>query len=166
MLSSVVSEVKPSSSQINNAHSSKGVLMETTTNSKTKNLLLGLSNDKRIKKLLEQFQVLTEEVKKRKKQEPVASAVEAFQGALKNIQTLENKIEGEIEKTLEKVKSSTKELEKNLKTYKEIALQQVRAMQKTKTVARGKSVKKKVSTKKMSKASPKKKTQKRATSKV
>ncbi len=39
--------------------------MEQMSNSKVKNILIGLSSDKRIQKLLEQFQVLSSEIKKK-----------------------------------------------------------------------------------------------------
>lgn len=113
--------------------------MEQTTNSKAKNILMGLSSDKRVKKLLNQFQHITNEIKKKNTeitskidkntQDRVARAMETYHGAVKNFQHLEAKIESEIEKTLEKVKDSTHELEKNLKLYKDKALQQVKDFQ-------------------------------------
>jgi len=113
--------------------------MEQTTNSKAKNILMGLSSDKRVKKLLNQFQHITNEIKKKNTeitakidkntQDRVARAMETYHGAVKNFQHLEAKIESEIEKTLEKVKDSTHELEMNLKLYKGKALQQVKDFQ-------------------------------------
>lgn len=113
--------------------------MKQSVNSTAKNILMGLSSDKRVQKLLNQFHNLTEELKKKNAeitakidkntQARMSKALTVYQGAVKNFQQMEAKIESEIEKTLVKVKGSTHDFEKNLMLYKEKALRQIQNLQ-------------------------------------
>lgn len=144
-------------------------------------ILNNLSGNKNVQNLLENFQKLSDEIKKKEselkgrfdkeKEEKVEMAWKKYQEIVKALGTSEAKLEKEVNMTLSKIKKSADALEKNLQTYKKKAVAKKSELEKavfnkttkkkaTKKVAAAKATTKKVAKKATKKAT--KKTSKKA----
>nr|BFD58479.1 hypothetical protein CKG001_05860 [Bdellovibrio sp. CKG001]BFD61908.1 hypothetical protein BdHM001_05890 [Bdellovibrio sp. HM001]BFD65748.1 hypothetical protein HAGR004_07700 [Bdellovibrio sp. HAGR004] len=134
-------------------------------------ILENLSGNKNIQNLLESFQKLSDEIKKKEaelkgrfdqeKEDKIELAWKKYQEIVKALSVSEAKLEKEVNSTISKIKKSADDLEKNIQAYKKKAIVQKTKLEKT--------LFKKQTTKKASskKAAPKAKaaTTKKATAK-
>lgn len=147
-------------------------------------LLTNLSKNKNVQNLLENFQTLSDEIKKKEvelkgrfdaqKEEKIEMAWEKYQELIKVLSVSEGKLEKEVNQTITKIKKSADDLEKNIVAYKKKALAKKTELEKSlfkKQVAK-KTTKKaagkaKATTKKVAKkATATKKTTKKAVKKT
>ncbi|UXR64785.1 actin-binding protein [Bdellovibrio bacteriovorus] len=134
-------------------------------------ILENLSGNKNVQNLLESFQKLSDEIKKKEaelkgrfdqeKEDKIELAWKKYQEIVKALSVSEAKLEKEVNSTISKIKKSADDLEKNIQAYKKKAIVQKTKLEKT--------LFKKQTTKKASskKAAPKAKaaTTKKATTK-
>ncbi|WP_347359320.1 actin-binding protein [Bdellovibrio sp.] len=134
-------------------------------------ILENLSGNKNVQNLLESFQKLSDEIKKKEaelkgrfdqeKDDKIELAWKKYQEIVKVLSVSEAKLEKEVNSTISKIKKSADDLEKNIQAYKKKAIVQKSKLEK--------SLFKKQTTKKASskKAAPKAKaaTTKKATTK-
>lgn len=95
-------------------------------------LLTNLSKNKNVQNLLENFQTLSDEIKKKEvqlkgrfdqqKEEKIEMAWEKYQELIKVLSVSEGKLEKEVNQTISKIKKSADDLEKNIVAYKKKAL--------------------------------------------
>lgn len=95
-------------------------------------LLTNLSKNKNVQNLLENFQTLSDEIKKKEvelkgrfdaqKEEKIEMAWEKYQELIKVLSVSEGKLEKEVNQTITKIKKSADDLEKNIVAYKKKAL--------------------------------------------
>ena len=95
-------------------------------------LLTNLSKNKNVQNLLESFQTLSDEIKKKEvqlkgrfdqqKDEKIEMAWEKYQELIKVLSKSEGKLEKEVNQTITKIKKSADDLEKNIVAYKKKAL--------------------------------------------
>ena len=139
-------------------------------------ILNNLSGNKNVQSLLENFQKLSDEIKKKEselkgrfdkeKEEKVEMAWKKYQEIVKALGTSEAKLEKEVNMTLSKIKKSADTLEKNLQAYKKKAVAKKSELEKavfnktTKKKASKKVVAMKATTKKVAKKTTKKATKK------
>ncbi len=134
-------------------------------------ILNNLSGNKNVQSLLENFQKLSDEIKKKEselkgrfdkeKEEKVEMAWKKYQEIVKALGTSEAKLEKEVNMTLSKIKKSADTLEKNLQAYKKKAVAKKSELEKAvfnKTTK--KKATKKVAAKATTKKVPKKATKK------
>jgi hypothetical protein len=135
-------------------------------------ILNNLSGNKNVQSLLENFQKLSDEIKKKEselkgrfdkeKEEKVEMAWKKYQEIVKALGTSEAKLEKEVNMTLSKIKKSADTLEKNLQAYKKKAVAKKSELEKavfnktTKKKASKKVVAMKATTKKVAKKTTKK----------
>ncbi|WII73555.1 actin-binding protein [Bdellovibrio sp. 22V] len=150
--------------------------MATTTFQK---LLKNLSGNKGIQNLLENFQKLNDEIKKKEselkgrfdqqKEEKIELAWKKYQDIVKALGASEEKLEKEVNTAITKIKKSADHLEKNIQTYKKKAIAQKtmlekslfnKSMKKTSKKASAKGTTKKASAKKATKKAIRKTTKK------
>jgi hypothetical protein len=146
-------------------------------------ILGNLSSNKNVQNLLESFQVLSDEIKKKEneikgkldqtKDEKIEMAWKKYQEIVKSLSASEAKLEKEVNSTITKIKKSADSLEKNIQAYKKKAIVQKTKLEKSlfKKTMTGSAAKtsKKASSKKVTvKAAPKaaKKTAKKAVRKA
>ncbi|MGE5085042.1 MAG: actin-binding protein [Bacillota bacterium] len=141
-------------------------------------ILGNLSKNKSVQNLLENFEMLSDEIKKReeaikgkfdqKKDQKIEQAWEKYQEIVKVLSASEEKLEKEVNSTIAKIKKSADDLEKNIAAAKKKALAQKQKLEKvlfkksmktTKTTA-GKTVRK------TAKAAPVKTTKKKVARKA
>lgn len=138
-------------------------------------ILNNLSGNKNVQSLLENFQKLSDEIKKKEselkgrfdkeKEEKVEMAWKKYQEIVKALGTSEAKLEKEVNMTLSKIKKSADTLEKNLQAYKKKAVAKKSELEKAvfnKTTKKKatKKVAAKATTKKVAKKATKKATKK------
>lgn len=139
-------------------------------------ILNNLSGNKNVQSLLENFQKLSDEIKKKEselkgrfdkeKEEKVEMAWKKYQEIVKALGTSEAKLEKEVNMTLSKIKKSADTLEKNLQAYKKKAVAKKSELEKavfnktTKKKATKKAAAVKATTKKVAKKATKKATKK------
>ena len=139
-------------------------------------LIQNISGTKSVQNLLENFQKLNDEIKKKEtelkkafdhqKEEKVEMAWKKYQEIVKVLGNSETKLEKEVNSTIAKIKKSADELEKNIAAYKKKAIAQKASFEKSlfnKTMT--KTSKKKATTTKKA-AAPAAATAKKATKKV
>lgn len=138
-------------------------------------LLENLSNNKGVQNLLESFQKINEEIKKREselkdrfdqqREEKIELAWQKYQEIVKALAASEEKLEKEVNTTISKIKKSADALEKNIAAYKKKAIAQKTKLEKT---LFKKTMKKKTSAKKAAprKAAAATTTRKKATKKA
>jgi hypothetical protein len=95
-------------------------------------LLTNLSKNKNVQNLLENFQTLSDEIKKKEvqlkgrfdqqKEQKIEMAWEKYQELIKVLSVSEGKLEKEVNQTISKIKKSADDLEKNIVAYKKKAL--------------------------------------------
>lgn len=129
-------------------------------------IMENLSETKGVQNLLESFQKLNDEIKKKeselknrfdqKKDEKIELAWKKYQEIVKALGTSEAKLEKEVTRTVSKIKKSADDLEKNLLAYKQKAIVQKTKLEKVLF----KKTSKKASSKKTA-SSPKKATSKK-----
>lgn len=95
-------------------------------------LLTNLSKNKKLQNLLENFQTLSEDIKKKEvelkgrfdaqKEEKIEMAWEKYQELVKVLSVSEGKLEKEVNQTITKFKKSADDLEKNIAAYKKKAM--------------------------------------------
>ncbi|MFS4459574.1 actin-binding protein [Bdellovibrio sp. HCB2-146] len=95
-------------------------------------LLTNLSKNKNVQNLLENFQTLSDEIKKKEsqlkgridqqKEEKIEMAWKTYQDIVKVLSVSEEKLEKEVNTTITKIKKSADDLEKNIAAYKKKAL--------------------------------------------
>lgn len=137
-------------------------------------IIQNLSASKGVQNLLEGFQKLNDEIKKKEaelksafdqqREEKIEMAWKKYQEIVKVLGSSEEKIEKEVNKTIANVKASADSLEKNIAAYKKIAMAQKTKWEKTvfnKTM-NAKTSKKKVSVKKATKKTARKTAKKAA----
>jgi SMC interacting uncharacterized protein involved in chromosome segregation len=103
-------------------------------------ILSNLSKNKNVQNLLENFQTLSDEIKKRegaikgrfdaKKDEKIEQAWEKYQEIVKVLSASEEKLEKEVNSTIEKIKKSADTLEKNIQVAKKKAIVQKAKLEK------------------------------------
>ncbi len=135
-------------------------------------ILNNLSGNKNVQSLLENFQKLSDEIKKKEselkgrfdkeKEEKVEMAWKKYQEIVKALGTSEAKLEKEVNMTLSKIKKSADTLEKNLQAYKKKAVAKKSELEKA---VFNKTTKKKA-TKKVAAKATTKKVAKKATTKA
>ncbi|QDK36730.1 actin-binding protein [Bdellovibrio sp. NC01] len=135
-------------------------------------ILNNLSSNKNVQSLLESFQTLSDEIKKReaelkgafdqKKDEKLEQAWQKYQEIVKVLSVSEEKLEKEVNSTLSKIKKSADSLEKNIVVAKKRALAKKAELEKK---IFSKQAKKKT-TKKAAKKAPAKTTKKAVTKKA
>ncbi|XGC81447.1 actin-binding protein [Bdellovibrio bacteriovorus] len=138
-------------------------------------ILENLSGNKGVQNLLENFQKLNDEIKKKEvelkdkfdqqKEEKIEMAWKKYQDIIKVLSTSEEKLEKEVNTAIAKIKKSADDLEKNIQTYKKKAIAQKTILEKAvfhKTTTK-KASSKKTTAKKA--AAPKAKAAKKATTK-
>lgn len=133
-------------------------------------MLSNLSKNKNVQNLLESFQTLSDEIKKKEselkgrfdkeKDEKVELAWKKYQEIIKALSASEEKLEKEVNSTISKIKKSADSLEKNIQAYKKKAIAQKTKLEKT---VFKKTMKK---TSKKAAAKPAATTKKKATKKV
>ncbi len=104
-------------------------------------ILGNLSKNKNVQNLLENFQKLSDEIKKReaelkgsfdqKKEEKLEQAWKKYQEIVKVLSTSEEKLEKEVNMTLGKIKKSADALEKNIIVAKKKAIAKKTELEKT-----------------------------------
>lgn len=104
-------------------------------------ILGNLSKNKNVQNLLENFQKLSDEIKKRetelkgsfdqKKEEKLEQAWKKYQEIVKVLSTSEEKLEKEVNITLGKIKKSASTLEKNIVVAKKKAIAKKNELEKT-----------------------------------
>jgi len=147
-------------------------------------LLTNLSKNKNVQNLLESFQTLSDEIKKKEvqlkgrfdkqKDEKIEMAWEKYQELIKVLSKSEGKLEKEVNQTITKIKKSADDLEKNIVAYKKKALAKKTELEKSlfkkqlaKKTAKKAASKVKATTKKVAKkATAAKKTTKKAVKKT
>ena len=95
-------------------------------------LLTNLSKNKNVQNLLENFQTLSDEIKKKEvqlkgrfdqqKEEKIEMAWEKYQELIKVLSLSEGKLEKEVNQTISKIKKSADDLERSIVSYKKKAL--------------------------------------------
>jgi hypothetical protein len=140
-------------------------------------ILNNLSNNKNVQSLLQNFQSLSEEIKKReadlkgrfdaKKEEKLELAWQKYQDIVKVLSASESKLEKEVNLTLAKIKKSATALEKNIVVAKKKAIAKKAQLEKTifkkaakKATAKGTTKKTTAKSKPAAKAAPAKTTKK------
>ena len=134
-------------------------------------IIQNLSGTKSVQNLLENFQKLNDEIKKKEselktafdhqKEEKVQMAWKKYQEIVKVLGSSETKLEKEVNNTIAKIKKSADDLEKNIAAYKKKAIAQKTKFEKSlfnKTMAK--------TSKKKASATTAKATTKKATKKV
>lgn len=147
-------------------------------------LLTNLSKNKNVQNLLENFQTLSDEIKKKEvqlkgrfdqqKEQKIEMAWEKYQELIKVLSVSEGKLEKEVNQTISKIKKSADDLEKNIVAYKKKALAKKSELEKSlfkkqmaKKTTKKAAGKVKATTKKVAKkATPAKKTTKKAVKKT
>lgn len=145
-------------------------------------ILNNLSGNKGVQSLLENFQKLSDEIKKKEselkgrfdkeKEEKVEMAWKKYQEIVKALGTSEAKLEKEVNSTISKIKKSADSLEKNLQSYKKKAIAKKAQLEKTvfNKTSKKKTSKKvaavKATTKKVAKKATKKATKKTTSKKA
>lgn len=140
-------------------------------------ILENLSGNKNVKSLLENFQKLNKEIKKKetelkdtfdkKKDQKIELAWKKYQEIVKVLGASEEKLEKEVNTTIAKIKKSADDLEKNIVAYKKKAIAQKSKLEKTlfkKTMK--KTTKKKAAAPKAKTATTKKTTTKKVAAKT
>lgn len=104
-------------------------------------ILENLSETKGVQNLLENFQKLNDEIKKKEselkdrfdqqKEEKIEMAWKKYQEIVKVLGTSEAKLEKEVNSTIAKIKKSADGLEKNIAAYKKKAIAQKTKLEKT-----------------------------------
>lgn len=104
-------------------------------------LLTNLSKNKNVQNLLENFQTLSDEIKKKEsqlkgridqqKEEKIEMAWKTYQDIVKVLSVSEEKLEKEVNTTITKIKKSADDLEKNIAAYKKKALAKKTELEKT-----------------------------------
>lgn len=141
-------------------------------------ILGNLSKNKNVQNLLENFQTLSDEIKKREKSlkgkidqtkdQKIEQAWQKYQEIVKVLSVSEGKLEKEVNSTISKIKKSADGLEKNIATAKKKALIQKQKLEKAlfkKTMTSKKTATKKVAKKTTVKKATKK-TVRKATKKT
>ncbi|MEN0058732.1 MAG: actin-binding protein [Bdellovibrio sp.] len=135
-------------------------------------ILDNLSETKGIQSLLESFQKLNDEIKKKEselknqfdkqKEEKIELAWKKYQEIVKTLGTSEAKLEKEVNSTLNKIKKSADDLEKSISSYKKKAIAQKTRLEKAlfKKTMKKKAAAKKTTTKKVAKKVVRKATKK------
>lgn len=110
------------------------------TNAAFQKILENLSETKGVQSLLENFQKLNNEIKKKeselktafdvKKEEQIELAWKKYQEIVKLLGASEAKLEKEVNTTIAKIKKSADSLEKNIASYKKKAIAQKSKMEK------------------------------------
>lgn len=110
------------------------------TNASFQKILENLSEAKGVQSLLESFQKLNDEIKKKeselkqafdeKKEKQVELAWKKYQEIVKVLSVSEAKLEKEVNTTLSKIKKSADSLEKNIASYKKKAIVQKTKLEK------------------------------------
>lgn len=110
------------------------------TNAAFQKILENLSETKGVQSLLENFQKLNNEIKKKeselktafdvKKEEQIELAWKKYQEIVKLLGASEAKLEKEVNTTIAKIKKSADSLEKNIASYKKKAIVQKSKMEK------------------------------------
>ena len=103
-------------------------------------ILGNLSKNKSVQNLLENFEMLSDEIKKReealkgkfdqKKDQKIEQAWEKYQEIVKVLSASEEKLEKEVNSTIAKIKKSADDLEKNIAVAKKKALAQKQKLEK------------------------------------
>ncbi|MNL06848.1 hypothetical protein D3C87_1274980 [compost metagenome] len=104
-------------------------------------LLTNLSKNKNVQNLLENFQTLSDEIKKKEvqlkgrfdqqKEEKIEMAWEKYQELIKVLSVSEGKLEKEVNQTISKIKKSADDLDKKIVAYKKKALAKKSELEKT-----------------------------------
>lgn len=104
-------------------------------------LIENLSANKNVQSLLNSFQTLSKEIRKResqikgridqKKEEQIELAWKKYQEIVKVLSASEAKLDKEVKSTIVKIKKSADALEKNLQAYKKKAIAQKNQLEKT-----------------------------------
>ncbi|MNJ92596.1 hypothetical protein D3C87_102690 [compost metagenome] len=104
-------------------------------------ILENLSGNKNVQNLLENFQKLSDEIKKKESQlkgrfdkekdEKVEMAWKKYQEIVKALSVSEAKLEKEVNSTISKIKKSADSLEKNIQAYKKKAIAQKSKLEKS-----------------------------------
>ncbi|AHZ86765.1 actin-binding protein [Bdellovibrio bacteriovorus] len=116
----------------------KGDLVATAAFQK---ILENLSGNKNVQNLLESFQKLSDEIKKKEselkgrfdqeKEDKIELAWKKYQEIVKVLSTSEAKLEKEVNSTISKIKKSADDLEKNIQAYKKKAIVQKTKLEKS-----------------------------------
>lgn len=149
------------------------------TNASFQKILENLSEAKGVQSLLESFQKLNDEIKKKeselkqafdkKKEKQVEMAWKKYQEIVKVLSVSEAKLEKEVNTTLSKIKKSADSLEKNIASYKKKAIVQKTKLEKAlfhKTTSKKATAKKTTGKKAAAKNTAVKATAPKATKKV
>ena len=104
-------------------------------------ILENLSGNKNVQNLLESFQKLSDEIKKKEaelkgrfdqeKEDKIELAWKKYQEIVKALSVSEAKLEKEVNSTISKIKKSADDLEKNIQAYKKKAIVQKTKLEKT-----------------------------------
>lgn len=111
------------------------------TNAAFQKILGNLSEAKAVQSLLENFQKLNDEIKKKEaelknrfdqeKEEKIEMAWKKYQEIVKVLSSSEAKLEKEVNRTVAKIKKSADDLEKNIVAYKKKAIAQKTKLEKS-----------------------------------
>ena len=104
-------------------------------------IIENLSDNKNVQNLLESFQKLSDEIKKKEtelkgafdkqKDEKIEMAWKKYQEIVKVLSASEENLEKEVNSTIKKIKKSADQLEKNIQAYKKKAIVQKTKLEKT-----------------------------------
>lgn len=133
--------------------------------SKLQNLVQKLSESQNVKKVVADFQVLSQDIQSKIGSLSNNDALKTYKEVLQKINTAESDLQKEVNKVISKIKQSASDVEKNLDLYKKKALAQKSKIEKMLKKSSGTTASKKTASVKTKKAAPKKATKRKAAKK-